>query len=79
MILLALHYFCRHCGVKIGSIKQMYVDAEKLGFHKLSESDRMEMISYEPTGDIHIKSICEDCQESLEKNPDYHQYDFIIH
>ena len=37
------------------------------------------MISYNYNGDIQIKSICEDCQESFEKNPEYYQNDFLIH
>ncbi|PLR78935.1 DUF2757 domain-containing protein [Bacillus sp. V3-13] len=76
---MAIHYHCRHCGVKIGSLDKMAIHSESLGFHKLTDEERQEMISYEPNGDIKIKSICEDCQEGLEKNPDYHQYDFIIH
>ena len=37
------------------------------------------MVTYDSNGDIQIKSICEDCQESLKRNPDYYQNDFIIH
>jgi Protein of unknown function (DUF2757) len=37
------------------------------------------MVAYDVTGNIHITAICEDCQEALERNPDYHQYDFLIH
>jgi hypothetical protein len=37
------------------------------------------MVSYDHAGDIHVTAICEDCQETLERNPDYHQYDYLIH
>lgn len=76
---MAIHYHCRHCGTKLGSIEQTSIHSETLGLHKLTDQERQEMVSYEPTGDIHIKAICEDCQETLERNPDYHQYDFLIH
>lgn len=76
---MAIHYNCRHCGVNMGSIENMSMHTEKLGFHKLTDDERMDMVSYDQTGNVHIKSICEDCQESLQRNPDYHQYDYLIH
>ena len=75
---MAIHYHCRHCGVNIGSLEQLSVDSERLGFHKLSEEERQEMVTYDAHGDIQVTSICEDCQELLQSNPDYHQYDFLI-
>ncbi|MBG9447908.1 hypothetical protein ABE67_00615 [Cytobacillus firmus] len=76
---MAIHYHCRHCGTKIGSIENSSVYSEQLGIHKLNDQERQEMISYDQSGDMHVRAICEDCQESLERNPDYHQQDFIIH
>ncbi|UII56012.1 anti-sigma-F factor Fin family protein [Cytobacillus spongiae] len=76
---MAIHYHCRHCGVKIGTIDNMSVYTEKLGLHKLTDEERQDMISYDSTGSLQIKAICEDCQESLQRNPDYHQYDYLIH
>jgi hypothetical protein len=75
---MAIHYYCRHCGTKIGEIEKTAVNIESLGLDKLTEQERLEMVSYDPFGDIQITSICEDCQESLERNPDYHQLDFLI-
>ncbi|MCM3570802.1 anti-sigma-F factor Fin family protein [Neobacillus mesonae] len=76
---MAIHYHCRHCGTNLGSIEQASVDSVSLGLHKLTDHERQEMVSYDSSGDIHIMAICEDCQESLERNPDYHQNDFLIH
>ena len=76
---MTIYYHCRHCGTNLGSIEQTSIHAETLGLHKLTDQERQEMVSYEPSGDIQIKAICEDCQEALERNPDYHQYDFLIH
>lgn len=75
---MAIHYHCRHCGMKLGSLEQLSVETERLGFHKLNDEERQDMITYN-NGDLYIKSICEDCQESLEKNPEYYQNDFLIH
>ncbi|MEH7108270.1 anti-sigma-F factor Fin family protein [Bacillus sp. JJ1764] len=76
---MAIHYHCRHCGAKLGSIEQSSIYSESLGLHTLTEHERQEMVTYDTSGDIHIKAICEDCQEALERNPDYHQYDYLIH
>ncbi|MFY0761123.1 MULTISPECIES: anti-sigma-F factor Fin family protein [Metabacillus] len=75
---MALHYKCRHCGVNVGTIDSVSVYSEQLGFHHLSQEERQEMISYESNGDILVKTICEDCQEALERNPDYHQLQRFI-
>ncbi|MFE5278892.1 anti-sigma-F factor Fin, partial [Bacillus cereus] len=51
---MALKYYCRHCGVQMGRIDAMSVDMERLGLHKLTNEERMEMVSYDLTGDVHI-------------------------
>ena len=76
---MAIHYHCRHCGMKLGTLEQVSLESERLGFNKLSDEEREEMITYHENGDLHIKSICEDCQESFQKNPEFYQNDFLIH
>ncbi|WP_299093045.1 anti-sigma-F factor Fin family protein [uncultured Metabacillus sp.] len=75
---MALHYHCRHCGVKVGSIDKMAVSSEQLGFDHLSDEERQEMITYQQNGDIQIKTICEDCQDALNRYPEFHQYESFI-
>lgn len=75
---MAIHYHCRHCGTKLGTIEQSSIHSETLGLHKLTDQERQEMVAYDSSGNIRITAICEDCQEALERNPDYHQYDFLI-
>ncbi|KUP04217.1 hypothetical protein Q73_16135 [Bacillus coahuilensis m2-6] len=76
---MAIHYTCRHCGTHIGSIQNMSIHSEKLGLQALNQEERNEMVSYTDDGNIMIQAICEDCQESLERTPDYHLLDFLIH
>ncbi|MDQ0216194.1 hypothetical protein J2S13_002634 [Oikeobacillus pervagus] len=76
---MAIHYRCRHCGTNIGSIDQSAISTEQLGLQLLSTDERKEMVQYERNGDVNISTICEDCQESLERNPEFHQYDYFIH
>lgn len=75
---MAVVYKCRHCGNVIGELNQQVVDTQTLGWDNLSSEDKQEMIQYRNNGDVHIKTICEDCQESLEQNPHYHELDFFI-
>ncbi|MGM0877677.1 MAG: anti-sigma-F factor Fin [Bacillota bacterium] len=75
---MALHYHCRHCGVKVGSLDNISVSSEQLGFDHLTNDERQEMITYQQNGDMHIKTICEDCQDALHRNPDFHQYESFI-
>ncbi|WP_070121546.1 anti-sigma-F factor Fin family protein [Bacillus marinisedimentorum] len=75
---MAIKYFCRHCGTAIGSIERREVSSEQLGFDHLSNDERAEMIRYLSNGDVHVNTICEDCQETLERNPDYHQWHTFI-
>lgn len=75
---MSIHYHCRHCGIKLGTLEQQFIETEKLGLHKLTDEERHEMVSYQSNGDVFIKSICEDCHESLAKNPELYQNDFLI-
>lgn len=69
-------YYCRHCGCRIGSI--MNEEAHNVVVGQLSEQDKKEMVRYDEYGNVYVKSICEDCQEILERNPHYHEYDTFI-
>lgn len=75
---MAVHYQCRHCGITLGTIDQSIHDSVRLGIHTLTDEERLDMVQYDNEGNIHIKSICEDCQELLERNPDYHNQDYLI-
>jgi hypothetical protein len=70
---MSIHYKCRHCGVAVGTIDSMSVNSQELGFHHLDDQERMDMISYQNNGDIEVKTICEDCQEALDRNPQFHE------
>lgn len=75
---MAIQYICRHCGIEIGKIESKDMYSESLGFHTLNDEERMEMISYDQSGNLQVKAICEDCHELLQRNPEYHQHDFLI-
>ncbi|HEX7065157.1 MAG TPA: anti-sigma-F factor Fin family protein [Bacillales bacterium] len=70
---MSITYRCRHCGTQIGQLQNEIYHAEQLGFHHLTAEERQEMISYDESGDVLVRTVCEDCQEALERNPDYHE------
>ena len=70
------HYYCRHCGCKIGSITAEKVYGFVLG--QLTEQERLEMIHFDENGNIYIKTICESCQETLASYPEYYEYELFL-
>ncbi len=72
-------YNCRHCGTEVGRIRGDVFHTDKLGFDTLSNEERSHFVSYdEPNQAINVSTICENCQEALEQNPDLHRLDNII-
>lgn len=75
---MAIHYRCRHCGVDVGKLENNQYDAARLGFNHLNQDEKTDMLSYDSSGNMHVKTVCEDCQEALERNPDFHQHQTFI-
>lgn len=75
---MAILYHCRHCGLNMGKLDLEMATSTQLGFDHLDERERQEMVQYDQQGDIHVKVICEDCQEALDRNPELHQLDTFI-
>lgn len=72
-----VHYRCRHCDKDLGVITEN-VEAEMLGFHHLTDAERVDMITYQEDGMILVKVICEDCHEALMRNPSMYEVDHLI-
>lgn len=71
-------YHCRYCGTQVGCITRRAFDVAQLGFNILNNQERSEFIKYNDNGCINVYTICEDCQEALELNPELHQFDLFI-
>lgn len=70
------HYYCRHCGYQVGSIEKEEAQGFIIG--QLTEEEKLEMLHFDEDGNIYIKTICEPCQQALEHNPHYHEYDMFL-
>ncbi|SDK60304.1 anti-sigma-F factor Fin family protein [Sediminibacillus albus] len=75
---MSIVYHCKHCRNIVGELDQQMIEAEKLGFDTLNNEEKSEMIQHQANGDVHVKTICENCQDSLEQHPHYHELDFFI-
>lgn len=76
---MAIVYRCRHCGHVIGELKHQVVSTSMLGWDRLSPQDKQQMIQYKENGDVHILSICENCEDSLKQHPDYYELEYFLH
>lgn len=78
VLVMSIVYTCRHCGHVVGKLEEAVMSTAKLGWDQLTNEERKEMIHYQSNGDVHIKTICESCEESLEHHPHYHELDFFL-
>lgn len=78
VINMSIVYKCRHCGHVIGKLNQEIVSTTRLGLDELSSEEKKEMIQHQNNGDVYIQTICESCEESLGRHPQYHELDFFI-
>ncbi|MBO8157669.1 MAG: anti-sigma-F factor Fin family protein [Bacillaceae bacterium] len=75
---MAIIYRCHHCHRLVGRLEQPYLEEEQLGLDQLTFEERRELIKHTDNGDIEIKTICEFCQDALDRNPFYHELDTFI-
>ncbi|WP_019244506.1 MULTISPECIES: anti-sigma-F factor Fin family protein [Bacillus] len=75
---MSVHYTCRHCNACLAIIPKQELYIEKLGLQALTVEEYQDFILYDSIGNIHVKIICEDCEEALASNPHLHGMDYII-
>lgn len=74
-----VRYKCRHCGTEVGRIKGDVFHTDRLGLDTLNSEERTQFVSYEADQEaMNVSTICEDCQEALERNPHFHELDTWI-
>ncbi|MCP8971179.1 anti-sigma-F factor Fin [Ectobacillus ponti] len=69
------HYYCRHCGCKIGSVEQ---ETHQSILAHLTQEEMIQMTHFNEDGDLHVQAICESCEEALQQNPQYHEYENFL-
>lgn len=76
--LMAIVYRCRHCGHVIGELKSHIVSTSMLGWDELTAQEKRKMIHYKENGDVHILSICENCEDTLKQHPNYYELEYFL-
>jgi len=51
---------------------------EQLGLHLLTTEELQQVMISDSMGNVHIRIICEDCEEAFQHNPSFHGIDYII-
>lgn len=75
---MTIKYVCKHCQNEIATINSSVTDAQ-LGLTALTEQEKHDMISYDPTGNMNVHICCDYCYEALTANPELMQYNSPIH
>ncbi len=75
---MSIVFECRHCANTIGTVSQNDVTDAMLGIDTLTDKEQEEMIHYKGNGDMHIQSICEQCEETLGEHPEFHELHYFI-
>ncbi|KXH86823.1 anti-sigma-F factor Fin [Sporosarcina sp. HYO08] len=69
---MAIRYTCRHCDTEIGSLpfesaKELIVEIQQL-----DEGKGERFLTFENDGEVTVRCICEQCEQSLRTFPDYY-------
>ncbi|MFJ7936804.1 anti-sigma-F factor Fin [Sporosarcina sp. NPDC096371] len=69
---MAIRYTCRHCETEIGTLPFESVKETILQLQKTDEGQEDQFLTYEKDGDLTVRCICEQCEQSLLRFPDYY-------
>lgn len=67
-----IRYSCNHCHTEIGSIPFEAARETLSQMEKWNAKEKQSFLSVEHDGSLHIRCICEHCEQSLETYPDYY-------
>lgn len=75
--MMSLQYVCRYCYNQIGVLDQTTLDMSHLGLDQLTQEEKERIIHDQPNGDIVVQVICEHCQDTLQRHPEFILYSVI--
>ncbi|WP_082676644.1 anti-sigma-F factor Fin [Shouchella shacheensis] len=74
---MSIYYTCSHCNAHMGTLEEK-ISETKLGFAQLDPMMQRELLTYKENGDIHVKTICEECHQAFLQNPDLYERGNVI-
>ncbi|WP_228548410.1 anti-sigma-F factor Fin [Sporosarcina obsidiansis] len=69
---MVIRYSCNHCDTEIGSIPFEAAKETIRKIETLDEGEKRSFLSVDHDGGLHIRCICEHCEQSLKEFPDYY-------
>ncbi|GAB2718973.1 anti-sigma-F factor Fin [Paenibacillus thermoaerophilus] len=63
-------YCCRYCSSQMGRLEGNALDEARLGFDFLTPEEREDIITYDSSGNVTVRLVCDYCREALEANPE---------
>ncbi|KAA0941013.1 anti-sigma-F factor Fin family protein [Sporosarcina sp. ANT_H38] len=69
---MAIRYTCRHCETEIGTLPFESAKETVLLLHQMNEAEAEHFLAYEKDGALTVRCICEQCEQSLQRFPDYY-------
>ncbi|HJF32873.1 MAG TPA: anti-sigma-F factor Fin family protein [Sporosarcina psychrophila] len=69
---MAIRYTCRHCETEIGILPFESVKETVLLLQQIDEGEAEQFLTYEKDGALTVRCICEQCEQSLQRFPDYY-------
>ena len=69
---MAIRYTCRHCETEIGSLPFESAKETILMLQKMDEEEEEHFLQYEEDGNVTVRCICEQCEQALQRFPDYY-------
>ncbi len=76
-MVMGIQYYCRHCGDKLGEVGFEHYGRIQATLVELTEEERLFFL-YKDNKVVNVITICESCQNTLEENPHYYQYDTFL-
>lgn len=67
-----IRYKCRHCDTEIGQLPLDSIDEQFLLKNDITPEEQDTYIEHGSEGNYTIQCICEECQNSLQKFPNYY-------
>ncbi len=69
-----IEYVCKYCNHIMGELHQPdwnYAEVEQFcGLQQLSPSERFESVSYPSSDVVRVRTVCDNCQQAFESNPE---------
>lgn len=74
MCKVTIRYHCRHCETEIGSLPFESAQEALQLLQKLDETEEERFLTFGKDGALTVRCICEQCENSLQKFPDYYTF-----